>query len=102
MYYKNKTMSEYYLLQVEYFDFNDKSHWIDIDSKDKCDLCYQNKAEFSTYQCASWVGGKQGGVGGGDIGIEYCSDCRNKKIRKRITKEYVENYNNDTLHLLKL
>ena len=84
---------EYNLLEICPFDFEDERNWVKTEKGVKdgvefdliCDLCYKEKAEFTTFQCAGWENGKVGGFGGGDIHIDYCADCRRKKRRHRVT-----------------
>lgn len=75
---------EYEYLCIDNFNFDDPENWTELKKKDMlCDLCYKNNAEFSTLQFATWEGGKMGACGGGDIYIDYCSECRKKKRKFR-------------------
>lgn len=80
---------EYLYLYIDNFNFDDPVNWTELKNKDfLCDLCFKNSAEFSTLQFATWEGGKIGASGGGDIYIDYCSDCRKKKKKFRRSENY--------------
>jgi hypothetical protein len=87
-------MEEYYFLEICHFDFDNPKNWEEVDESLQthriCDLCYDRKAKFTTYQCAGWYGSGGLGIGGGDIQIDYCNECKAKKKRSRITQTYID------------
>lgn len=96
------TNREYIYLNVEYFDFENSENWEEYNGTFLCDLCFENKSNYVTFQCCGFEGGRIGGGGGGDIYVYYCNDCKNKRKRKHIKKYNKKALDNSKILLKKL